>query len=570
MINEEVQFSIYKISNSLVIDTLDGLTNSSDSKNILDKLIYYIECCVKKSGIGKDYCVKKQYDNFIVLYFNSVREPVWKRLIKEMFENEEMNIYNTSSSYLIFTIVDDVIFAMTGGRGSNYISKFIEKNFGLYLLPKIITKDNPVLKKIIETNTSGNNLSTQRITKNVTSILSEEKISSIYKELSICISTTLARDLGINFEESKRLISISSGDSFVIRKSLSLSSLSTVLETIVSISKRKDNFVLNYFVPCEKKRKKSSELDNLMFDIISKKNNNTFEIISDDIEAYCSSYTYVLENNEVILIETEEEIKFDKVLQKMIEISNDRLTINFVKKFIKNSYIYTLDSNGNKLVYNKKLYDMLRGNVEQETESFYFLNGRWYAFEDSYFEMLDEIYKDIVNKNNKELLKLKIDNFNIKTAKSVTEDEYNMSFQSNSKIIVSHKSLINKIEIADLIFWDNNHLFLMCNKSEFNGVGTRDLLNQIETSYSVLSHIIEAQPKKIYEFYDKLREEEKKKVDRDEFYSLFKSKKIVYIAGFSEGFSKNTSSIYCKYIIKELYQKLNSDKFELLVMNYKI
>ena len=48
MINEEVQFSIYKISNSLVIDTLDGLTNSSDSKNILDKLIYYIECCVKK------------------------------------------------------------------------------------------------------------------------------------------------------------------------------------------------------------------------------------------------------------------------------------------------------------------------------------------------------------------------------------------------------------------------------------------------------------------------------------------------------------------------------------------
>lgn len=129
---------------------------------------------------------------------------------------------------------------------------------------------------------------------------------------------------------------------------------------------------------------------------------------------------------------------------------------------------------------------------------------------------------------------------------------------------------MNKVEIADLIFWNNDNLFLMCNKSEFNGPVTWDLLNQIETSYAVLSHIVEAQPKKLSEFYDKLRNEEKIKIEKDEFCNLFKSKRIIYIAGYSEGFTKNTSSIYYKYIIKELYQKLNTAKYGLLIMNYKI
>ena len=57
-------------------------------------------------------------------------------------------------------------------------------------------------------------------------------------------------------------------DSFVIKKSLSLSDLKKVLNTIITISKRDDKFVLNYFVPCEKKRKKSSDLDNTMYNLI--------------------------------------------------------------------------------------------------------------------------------------------------------------------------------------------------------------------------------------------------------------------------------------------------------------
>lgn len=570
MIEDEVQFSIYKIDKELVINELDGLSDDSSCKQVLDKLTFYIECCVKKSGIGKDYSNRKDYDDFTVLYLNSVREPIWKNLIRGMFGDKEMEVFNTSSSYLIFTIIENTIFAMTGGRGSNYISKFIEKNFGLYLLPKIIDKDNPVLKKIVENNTSGNNFSTQRVTKNATSVLSEEKISSIYKELSICVSTTLARDLGIDLEESKRLISISSGDSFVIKKSLSLSDLKKVLNTIITISKRNDKFVLNYFVPCEKKRKKSSDLDNIMYNLIANNQVNTFEIIAEDVEQYFSSYTYVLQNDNDILIQDEEEIKFNRVYEKMLELNKGKLSINFVKNFLKNSYIYTLDSNGIKQIYDKRLYDMLRGSVEQEKESFYFLNGRWYAFEDSYFNMLDEMYKKIINKNNELYDTLNINRFNILTCNSnISEDAYNMSFENNDKVIVAHKSFLKNVEIADLIFWDDNYLFLMCNKSVFSGPGTRDLSNQIEMSYSILAHILDAQINQIDLYYDKLRDSEKEKLDKKYFQTLFKEKKIVYIAGYSEGFSDKTKSIYCKYLIKELYQKINTDKFQLLIMNYK-
>ena len=568
MIDNEVQFSIYKIDRGLVVNELNDLTDDSSNLEVLNKLITYIECIVKKSELGKDYTEKISFDTFTALYVYSVREPIWKKMIQGIFDDNEMKVYNISSSYLLFTIVDDNIFAMTGGRASHYISKFIEKNFGLYLIPKIIDETNPVLKKIVENNTSGNNLSTQRVNKNATSVLSEEKIRSIYKELSICISTSLAKDLGIELEESKKIISISSGDSFVIKKSLSISDLKKVLKSIVDINKREDNFILNYFVPCEKKRKKAADLDNIMYDTIIENQSNMFEVIAEDVEKYFSSSKYALKLNDESVIELDEEIKFPLIYEYMLEMCKGKITRNFVKNFLKNVTIYTLDSDGNKLIYDKNIYDMLRGCVEIDNESYYFLNGRWYVFEESYFDLLDNSYKKMCLQNEKLFNSSKLERFEIKNINNLSEDKYNNSFKERNDIIVGHKNLIKRIELADLIFWDDNNLFLMCNKSKFNGPGTRDLFNQIETSYVILNQILNYEPDKIELYYNNLKENEKKKISKEKFCDLFKTKKIIYIAGYSSGFSENTSSVYCKYLIKDLYDKVNNNNFGLIIMNY--
>lgn len=525
MDKEEIQFSIYKISKQQILDNLDNVDETNTTEELLDKLLFYLECYIKKSN-GRDHVKKNEKNGFYIFFIKSRREPIWKPLILNLMEMTEesetiFKIFNDSSSYIIFKIVAEEIYVMTGGRGSNYISKFIEKNFGLYLLPKLIQRNNPVLKRIVENNTSGNNLTTRRVTKNMSSLVAESNIGSIYKELSIQVSNELAPKLGIPVEESKKLIGVSSGDSFVIRKSISIETLENVLNTLSELSKKEDNFILNYFVPVEKKRKKKSVLNNLLYNCILNNNIDSFEIIADDIETfYFSSDKFIIKSDDNIIMEKSEPINFDDLISLMLEQCKRTMSINFIKNFLNSTYLLTLDDNGHTIIPQTKIITLIRGCLEIESDSYYLLNGEWYVFEDSYFGMLNQQYKDICNiMLNKDDSIIKI--FDLKKNEK-SEDDYNETFKSSDSVIFAHKKNFKNVEIADLIFWDDNSVYLMCNKSEFNGPGMRDLENQVFTSASIISRARDSEPNILEQYYDKLNEEDKKIISKPEFKDMFK------------------------------------------------
>lgn len=120
------------------------------------------------------------YQGLKGVIFKTTHYPSWGNVAKQIINNNELQpqkidedfLTNTNVSYVYFYLCDDKVFAVTGGYGSNYISKFAEKNFGLYLLPKIINKDNSVIKSILQNNLLGNQTTSQRTNKNSTSITS--------------------------------------------------------------------------------------------------------------------------------------------------------------------------------------------------------------------------------------------------------------------------------------------------------------------------------------------------------------------------------------------------------------
>lgn len=573
MDKEEIQFSIYKISKQQILANLDNVDETNSTEELLDKLLFYLECYINKSN-GRDHVKKNEKNGYYIFFIKSRREPIWKSLILNLMEMTEENetifkIFNDSSSYIIFKIVADEIYVMTGGRGSNYISKFIEKNFGLYLLPKLIQRNNPVLKRIVENNTSGNNLTTRRVTKNMSSLVAESNIGSIYKELSIQISNELAPKLGIPLEESKKLIGVSSGDSFVIRKSISIEILENVLNTLSELSKKEDNFILNYFVPVEKKRKKKSDLNNLLYDCILNNNVESFEVIADDIETfYFSSDKFIIKNDDSPIMEKEEPISFDDLIGLMVEQCKKKMSINFIKKFLNSTYLLTLDDNGHTIIPQTKIITLIRGCLEIESDSYYLLNGEWYVFEDSYFAMLNQQYKEICNiiLNKDDSI---IKRFNLKKSEKC-EDDYNETFKESDDVIFAHKKNFKNVEIADLIFWDDDSVYLMCNKSEYSGPGMRDLENQVFTSSSIISRARDSEPNILEQYYDKLNEEDKRIISKTEFKEMFKNKKIIYVLGFNENIKIDTRSVYCQYLLKEIYQNLLYNSMELMYINYKI
>lgn len=550
--SELIQFSIYKINVEKVEETI-SLKEDENINDIKSKIIEYLRNCIKK---GRDNVLISDYDEFTLMLIKSKRNPIWKNMVEYMINNgkiiediDNKKIINESTSYILFTIVDNKIYAMTGGRGANYISKFIEKNYGLYLIPKIVDKNNPIIRKVVENNITGNNLSTERITKNVTSVSMEDSLGSIYRELNIQVSKEIAKKLGVSGIEDNKQISISSGDSVVIRKSISLEELKVILKTLSKLEEKEDNFILNYFVPIRKKGIKLSYLKDIMIRSILNNELDKFQLVSDDIsQYYFTSSKYILtKENESILVKTSP-IEFKDIIDTLMD-DKGRLYKTRIEEALYQYELGTMDENGETVIVPDKIINLLRGCIEDENFCYYLLNGTWYVFEEHFFNKLDEKYKLLYDNIQTESEKV-VEKFNL-TKEANNEDMYNGMFIEDRKIITVHKHEIKFIELADLIFYDDDNIYLMCNKGEFNGEHVRDLENQINTSSKMIELVLRNDKNLIKQYYNDLNEKEKEKIQQDDFLKLF-NKQIVFIAGFSKNYKRQTRSPYAKYLLCEL------------------
>jgi hypothetical protein CLOST_2516 len=566
--SELIQFSIYKINVEKVEETI-SLKEDENINDIKSKIIEYLRNCIKK---GRDNVLISDYDEFTLMLIKSKRNPIWKNMVEYMINNgkiiediDNKKIINESTSYILFTIVDNKIYAMTGGRGANYISKFIEKNYGLYLIPKIVDKNNPIIRKVVENNITGNNLSTERITKNVTSVSMEDSLGSIYRELNIQVSKEIAKKLGVSGIEDNKQISISSGDSVVIRKSISLEELKVILKTLSKLEEKEDNFILNYFVPIRKKGIKLSYLKDIMIRSILNNELDKFQLVSDDIsQYYFTSSKYILtKENESILVKTSP-IEFKDIIDTLMD-DKGRLYKTRIEEALYQYELGTMDENGETVIVPDKIINLLRGCIEDENYCYYLLNGTWYVFEEHFFNKLDEKYKLLYDNIQTESEKV-VEKFNL-TKEANNEDVYNGMFIEDRKIITVHKHEIKFIELADLIFYDDDNIYLMCNKGEFNGEHVRDLENQINTSSKMIELVLRNDKNLIKQYYNDLNEKEKEKIQQDDFLKLF-NKQIVFIAGFSKNYKRQTRSPYAKYLLCELEKNLKNSGFNLLITNF--
>lgn len=566
--SELIQFSIYKINVEKVEETI-SLKEDENINDIKSKIIEYLRNCIKK---GRDNVLISDYDEFTLMLIKSKRNPIWKNMVEYMINNgkiiediDNKKIINESTSYILFTIVDNKIYAMTGGRGANYISKFIEKNYGLYLIPKIVDKNNPIIRKVVENNITGNNLSTERITKNVTSVSMEDSLGSIYRELNIQVSKEIAKKLGVSGIEDNKQISISSGDSVIIRKSISLEELKVILKTLSKLEEKEDNFILNYFVPIRKKGIKLSYLKDIMIRSILNNELDKFQLVSDDIsQYYFTSSKYILtKENESILVKTSP-IEFKDIIDTLMD-DKGRLYKTRIEEALYQYELGTMDENGETVIVPDKIINLLRGCIEDENYCYYLLNGTWYVFEEHFFNKLDEKYKLLYDNIQTESEKV-VEKFNL-TKEANNEDMYNGMFIEDRKIITVYKHEIKFIELADLIFYDDDNIYLMCNKGEFNGEHVRDLENQINTSSKMIELVLRNDKNLIKQYYNDLNEKEKEKIQQDDFLKLF-NKQIVFIAGFSKNYKRQTRSPYAKYLLCELEKNLKNSGFNLLITNF--
>lgn len=582
----EAQFSIYKINYEAVEDTFN-IKASKESNEYYDEVTHAIVNSISsiiKSKFGSAQQIFKR-NGFEGIVFKTVHVPAWKGIAEHFIEKNEieddetskMFLTNTNVSYVFLYRDSNNLYACTGGYGSNYISKFIVKNFGLYLLPKMIKKDNQVLKNVVQNNLLGNQLSSNRVNRNSTSVSSEQDMSSIFRQLTIEATRSMAEDIGLEFDEDEpdnKKVNIINKDSLVIRRSISLSELITVLNHLSKIESKDDAFALNYMVLATKKNLKTANLFEKMFEDFSGGDFSRFILVGDDYEQYYShSSKYVIKDSDNnILIDANEPILFTDIIA-LLPSKDGKFTKKSIFSMLKWT-ISTEDNAGQTIMYPTTVRDAIQGFIEfGETKTpCYLFNGSWFVFDKQYDELLTKEFGDFFDVNSQVATSISKKWSLVHSEDS--EDRYNEWLAQRTDLIVSHKALHGNVELADAIFWDDDVVYFMHNKYQFDGVGTRDLTNQILVAAEYFQkNKASINAKNFLEaYYEKITNVGKTfdrniGFDKETFVNkILSAKKYVYIAGYLKGFKKNTNTTYAKYLCLDLKKKLNMQGFECCVI----
>ncbi len=580
------QFSIYKIDLENVVEAF----KLKDSHLSAQEALSLISDNIKSNLYSRKNCKihhQIDYNGFHGYVYQTEHEPDWKMAIlfllsksesKKQSNENNITLNNLNVSYVLLYLYKSCLYAMTGGFGSKLISRFIEKNYGLYLLPKFMKRDDHVLRIINQDFLTGNRISTNRTNRTTTSFSTEQDLSGIFKELNVEINSDLASALGLDLDEAEspnKRVHLINKDSIVIRRLLSFDELAITIRSLNHLERQEARFALNYLVQIRKKRiKKSTLLDQLADNFMNMKY-TSFIIVGESYTNYlidASKYIIFTESRKTFL-QSIVPITLTDIFQKLTE-EDIRLSHHFILKLLREWKVATIGPDGSFELYPRPIIDSIQGFIEfgKENKPYYLINSEWYVFDDLFDELLNLDFKKLFNEKEQTSTTLKTDYNLILDAK--TEEEYNTLLEDNPRIIVSHRCNYNNVEFADAIFWDDEKLYLLHNKGKFNGIGARDLLNQMLTSAECLrgNHtIIGIGFLRTYyrTICDKYGVNELSIINEDDFLKLFENKEICYVAGFLEGYKDNSKSTYAKYLTIEAHRKLSDHGISFIPLGIK-
>ncbi|MCB9982111.1 MAG: TIGR04141 family sporadically distributed protein [Rhodospirillales bacterium] len=141
-VDGQLQTSVYKMEDGKNLQELaKEVTEESYSEQQLN------------NSLPDDY-------NFQLFYNRYTYTPKWKSFIEPLAEKSQAILFTENSAqqnYVLFIETKDTknIYAVTGGYGHNAIRKYIDNDFGLDVLSRLIKKEDKILKSARERNFVG-------------------------------------------------------------------------------------------------------------------------------------------------------------------------------------------------------------------------------------------------------------------------------------------------------------------------------------------------------------------------------------------------------------------------------
>lgn len=424
-----------------------------------------------------------------IFYSQKERKPVWADFLIPILnvDSKLLKSKNKDNSFVMFINDAEHLFAVSGGQGNFMIQDYINGNFGLELLSKLISENSQVVKSLSERGITGSILGSQKYFRFDYRLIDDQEFGKLYKEIKAALSPdVLAQKFGFSINEIKKDVGCIAKSTFKINKAVNFDFLLSLVLKISELFNTPVNFNVNKIEMINNRGQQNKQLiSTLENELIGKVtsyvvNNGNLDVdfCHPEFEKYqIADYYKIFKNHASSSIDNASINTLDNVsiLKDFLIDKTEILAMNQEEQieFIRNMRIKSYDNENKKLTEGLFLKH-LHGELTYGNNHYFFIDGEWCRVQNNFIVDLNSQCSSIVLiANDPQLLTEPWNGGN-----AVSENEYNQKYFNKDGYFVFDKVTPHKIEICDILKYDADTIYLIHVKKGFNNT-IRDLTAQI-------------------------------------------------------------------------------------------
>src|SRR5690554_472175 len=475
------------------------IRNHFKSQNSNNVIYEEINCKVKKGNFK------------LLLYVNKPKKnnPTWLNMLTTIVEEpSQLNgLKSLYPSFVLFFYKTDQCFAISGGAGHMVIDSLLDRQFGFKIIERLIDISKDDVRQLSESVFLGIELASNRFFKSDYSFNDDDGFGKYYKGVHVFIDNERLRKIGIETSKKKLLVKGQLG--FRIDTKINFDNLQRRVEKISTLLSKKPNIELNPF-----KKLSNHELNRIMKngkklkDLLDQYLCNYYFLLhqaNKQQEIYHPSLLNYLNSSRIIVRFKDFEIEiptYQSITTRVIlgYLNIDVENVQFPKflELSKEVRIWILNDENNNKVYESKLIDWYFGEVKYDLKNYIKFENEWFHYSINFLEdlnkRLDQLSSQIELTPMKEWPLI-----------HSTEEDYNNQYEEDIDFIIGDGVFHKFIEIADLIQWKNEELFIYHVKNGFDR-NLRILQSQLINSIKVLTEFrSNIDSIEVKDYYNKLK-----------------------------------------------------------------
>jgi Family of unknown function (DUF6119) len=542
-----------------------------------------------KIGIPISFADYEDVRYYTYVYNETEKDSYWKSFLPPVIA-DQLNFTIQKLSFVLFSIVNGNIFAIVGGGGIRVIVRYINHRFGLDFYEHLTDLSEEIISISIR-GISGKLTSKQETFREGQKLIDTLNFTNIPSKINLFLREDLKDDIFdiINFNTNKVYLEICSY--FNLKYKISFQTLHKLFIRMDLVLTTLDKRPLTSFIQVKDKNLCDNtyrfELYRLLredmmnfnspargvnphrFDIDFLHPSNLqgfYECDSYELKARGKRLPFFTTNNKGELYK--EGLKF---IYNELGVNNSQFDFNGIVSGIKvKGFI------GENLKTNAMFTKHITCEIEIENSPVFQIDSFWFKVKNDFVNTINDISSKMINEH---YLRSGIIN-ELWDVNTVDEDAYNSKYHDKPNYWVFDKALGQNIELCDIMYEDDEHLYFIHVKTGFDAK-IRDLSNQIQISANRFSNERNSGSEDfigaVIDSYNAKEININRLIDRENFISKFRTggKNIIYVMAFKSNLVNNVNikdnidriqSNIAKYSLIQCVRDMNAMNYPLKIV----